>query len=95
MLAPSSKAKTDTPVHPLAQPDAARQRGVVQLLDALEARLMHRDDQPQMPPEFLEQFAARFEEEGLPDLVNSWGEWTWFACCCFLPPCSANMVPEG
>ena len=76
MLASSSKA--DARVHSLAQPDAARQRGVLQLLDALEARLMHRDGQPQMPPEFLEQFAARFEEEGLPDLVNSWGEWPWW-----------------
>jgi hypothetical protein len=74
MLASSSKAHVDALVHLSAQPDAARQRGVLQLLDALEARLMHRDDQPQMPPEFLEQFAARFEEEGLPDLVNSWGE---------------------
>ncbi len=70
MLASSSRVQTDARVHSLAQPDAARHRGVLQLLDALEARLMHRDDQPQMPPEFLEQFAARFEEEGLPDLVR-------------------------
>lgn len=77
MVASSWRVQTDALVHSTVQPDAARHRGVLQLLDALEARLMHRDDQPQMPPEFLEQFAARFEEEGLPDLVSSWGESVW------------------
>jgi hypothetical protein len=67
----------------------------MQLLDALEARFMRKPDQPHMPPEFLEQFAARFEDEGLPDLVQNWGEWsTCEAANHQLHMCSTNMVPE-
>jgi hypothetical protein len=64
----------------------------MQLLDALEARLTQRADQQHMPPEFLEQFAARFEDEGLPELVHSWG-----GCCQrdSKGPCSTLMIHIG
>lgn len=55
------------------QPDAAQKRGALQLLDALEARFSSTADRVQMPPQFLEQFAARFEEEGLSPIVEAIG----------------------
>ena len=57
----------------VVQPEAAEQRGPLQLLDALEARHSRAADAVQMPPEFLEQFAARYENEGLESIVEAIG----------------------
>lgn len=60
--------------HGIKQPQVARGRGVMQLVDALEGRIAQKGDRQPMPPEFMEQFAARFEGDGLPDLMNIMGE---------------------
>lgn len=56
------------------QPKVAKGRGSAQLLDALIARIAQKGDAVHMPPDFLEQFAARFEDEGLAELMPSIGE---------------------
>ncbi len=55
------------------QPEAAQQRGALQLLDALEARFSQDADKVQMPAGFLEQFAAKYENDGLDSVVEAIG----------------------
>ncbi len=89
----------------MLQPQEAQQRGALQLLDALEARSQPSGTAAPMPPEFLEEFAARFEEEGLPDIVTAIGtalgqkletvEPAVETSCCRGPRCQACCMTRG
>ncbi len=57
------------------QPDMASQRGALQLLDALDRKGRKSPAHPShpMPTGFLEDLAARFENEGLEDMLGPSG----------------------
>ena len=57
------------------QPDMASQRGALQLLDALDRKGGKTPAHPAypMPTGFLEDLAARFENEGLEDMLGPSG----------------------
>lgn len=65
----------------ILQPDSASQRGALQLLDALDKKGGKAVAQPAypMPTGFLEDLAARFEQEGLDAMLGPTGA-----------PCSAT-----
>ncbi len=56
------------------QPPAAKKRGPLQLLDAIDARDKALDNVVAMPPGFLEEYSARFAAEGLLETVEPIGQ---------------------
>lgn len=57
-----------------AQPEQALHQGTLQLLTALKARYVRDTTAVQMPPDFLEDFALKWENEGLLRIVNDLSE---------------------
>jgi len=58
------------------QPEQALHQGTLQLLTALKARYVRDTTAVQMPPDFLEDFALKWENEGLLRIVNDLSTYT-------------------